>query len=46
LLTEEVSNMNSEDLERIINNDLVFDPIIYQARSVPVVCTVTISGDQ
>jgi tetratricopeptide (TPR) repeat protein len=46
LLTDEVSKETSEELDRIINNIVVFDPTIYQARSVPVACTITISGDQ
>lgn len=46
LLTDEVGQETSEALDRIINKTVVFDPMIYQARSVSVVCTITISSEQ
>ncbi|MFP8487758.1 tetratricopeptide repeat protein [Gracilimonas sp. Q87] len=40
LQTEEVTDTTSNELDMIIRNNVVFEPTIYQASSVPVVCTV------
>lgn len=46
LITESLSDAHIEDLDAIIESEVVFEPTIYQARSVPVFCTVVISADQ